>query len=161
MKDEVFEARKKLILLLEQRLDENLERIFKLLELKYPPDEIETVYKNIKSDKSDLRVNAIEFLDNLLEVNLKKVLIPIIETLLTESITRETLKTLNVKISNQHECLKLLLTGKDLQLQKAVFDLIILLNDSKYIDLLEPFGVHPDQKIRSLALSTIDRLQEN
>ena len=72
----IFEARKKLIHLLEHRLDENLERIFKLLELKYPPDEIDTVYKNIKSDKSDLRVNAIEFLDNLLEVNLKKVLIP-------------------------------------------------------------------------------------
>ena len=149
MQMEVFEARKKLILLLEHRLDENLERIFKLLELKYPPEEIETVYKNIKSDKSDLRVNAIEFLDNLLEVNLKKVLIPIIETLLTETITRETLKNLNVKISNQHECLKLLLKGKDNQLKKAVFDLIILLNDRQYIDLLEPFCAHPDQKISS------------
>lgn len=156
--DEVFEARKKLILLLEQRLDENLERIFKLLELKYPPDEIETVYKNIKSDKSDLRVNAIEFLDNLLEVNLKKVLIPIIETLLTESITRETLKSLNVRISNQHECLRLLLKGNDMQLKIAVFDLIILLNERQYMDLLEPFGSHPDKKIRTSALRAISTL---
>jgi AAA family ATP:ADP antiporter len=158
-KDVVFEARNRLILLLEHRLDENLERIFKLLELKYPPEEIETVYQNIKSDKSDLRVNAIEFLDNLLEVNLKKVLIPIIETLLSESITRETLKSLNVRISNQHECLKLLLRGNDAQLKTAVFDLIILLHERQYMDLLEPFVAHPDKKIRDSATRTISMLR--
>ena len=65
--DEVYEARKSLIVLLEHRLDDNLERIFRLLGLKYPPGEIDTVYRNLKSDKPDLRVNAIEFLDNLLE----------------------------------------------------------------------------------------------
>jgi AAA family ATP:ADP antiporter len=155
---EVFEARKKLILLLEHRLDDNLGRIFKLLELKYPPEEIETVYKNIRSDKSDLRVNAIEFLDNLLEINLKKVLIPIIETLMAETVTRETLKNLNVRISNQHECFRLLLKGKDMQLMRAVFDLIILLHDQQYLQLLEPFGAHPDKTLRSSALQAINKL---
>lgn len=158
--DVQFEARKKLSILLEQRLDDNLDRIFKLLELKYPPDDIDTVYKNIKSDKSDLRVNAIEFLDNLLEVNLKKVLIPIIETLLVESITPETLKNLHVRVSNQHDCLELLLRGKDRQLKLAVFDLLILLQDRQNIDLLETFVYHPDEKIRSKALSSIRRLNE-
>ena len=155
-----FEAIRKLILLLEHRLDENLHRIFKLLELKYPPNEIDTVYKNIKSDKTDLRVNAIEFLDNLLEVNLKKVLIPIIETLLTETITRETLKSLNVRIASQHECLELLLKGKDMQIKRAVFDLIILQHDPQFIVLLEPFVDHPDKKITSLATNAINKLKE-
>lgn len=154
------EARRKLIILLEQRLDENLDRIFKLLELKYPPNEIDTAYKNIKSDKTDLRVNAIEFLDNLLEVNLKKVLIPIIETLLTETITRETLKSLNVRIANQYECLELLLRGKDMEIKRAVFDLIVLQHDPQYIVLLEPFRNHQDKKISSLANQTINKLKE-
>jgi AAA family ATP:ADP antiporter len=153
-----FKARRKLILLLEQRLDENLERIFKLLELKYPPDEIDTVYRNIRSEKSDLRVNAIEFLDNLLEVNLKKVLIPIIETLMMETITPEILKSLNVRICSQYECIDLLLKGKDMQLKIAVIELIFSLKESRYIGLLQPCSHHRDQKIRTSAQRTIDHL---
>ena len=71
---EVFEARKSLMEILKRRLDDHLERIFKLLGLKYPPEEIDTIYQNIKSDKPDLRLNAVEFLDNLLEVNLKRMM---------------------------------------------------------------------------------------
>jgi len=146
---EVFEATRKLILLLENRLDENLERIFKLLELKYPPEEIDTVYRNLKSDKTDLRINAIEFLDNLLEVSLKKVLIPIIESVTLETITRETLKNLNVRVPGQLDCLELLLQGKDRQLKMAVIDLI---------DTLEPSGNHPDQPISVSTLRALEIL---
>ena len=150
-----FEARRELILLLEHRLDENLERIFKLLELKYPPEEIDTVYKSLKSEKSDLRVNAIEFLDNLLEINLKKVLIPIIETVMMETITQETLKGLNVRISSQYDCIQQLLQGRDIQLKMAVFDLVSTLNEKQYIELVEPYLKHREEKVRTAAQRAI------
>lgn len=155
----VSEATQKLILLLEHRLDENLERIFKLLELKYPPEEIDTVYRNIKSEKSDLRVNAIEFLDNLLEVSLKKVLIPIIETISVETLTRETLKNLNVRIPDQHHCFELLLEGKDRQLKMAVIELIETLKESQYTALLTPYSNHPEPSIRASVLRVLRRLR--
>jgi len=154
MRSEVFEATRKLIMLLENRLDENLERIFKLLELKYPPEEIDTVYRNLKSDKTDLRINAIEFLDNLLDVSLKKVLIPIIESVTLETITRETLKNLNIRVPGQLDCLELILHGKDRQLKMAVIDLI---------DTLEPPGNHTDQSngdSTRRALEILTRLKE-
>ena len=160
-KIEVFEARKSLIEILESRLDDNLDRIFKLLELKYPPDEIDTVYKNIKSDKTDLRVNAIEFLDNLLEVNLKKILIPIIETIAMETITKETLKSLNIKIPNQYECFEMLLKGKDVKLKLAVLYLISKLQEKKYIGLVMPYCDSPNIKTRTFALAQWPPWREN
>ncbi len=158
-KKEVFEARKSLIEILEHRLDDNLDRIFKLLGLKYPPEEIDTVYKNIKSDKPDLRLNAVEFLDNLLEVNLKKILIPIMETVAIDTITKETLKSLNIKISDQHECFDLLLKGKDVKLKLAVFFLISKLQEKEYIDLVMPYCDSQNIKTRTFALHTIEALK--
>jgi AAA family ATP:ADP antiporter len=151
----IFEARKKLIYLLELGLDANLERIFKLLELKYPPDEIDTVYRNIKSDKSDLRLNAIEFLDNLLTINLKKILIPIIETVLLDTITQETLKNLNVRIISQYECLELLLREKDIQIKLAIFELIATMQDKQYAELVRPYCIHQHIKLKTAALRTL------
>lgn len=156
---EIYEARKNLIALLEQGLDDNLERIFKLLELKYPPDEIDTVYQNIKSEKSDLRVNAIEFLDNLLEVNLKKILIPIIETVMVDTVTQETLKNLNIRITSQFDCLDMLLRGKDDQLKIAVFKLVSTLRDNQYAALVRPYADHRNPKLRSSALRTLKLLE--
>ena len=155
---EVSEATRKLIHLLEHRLDENLERMFKLLELKYPPEEIDTVFKYIKSEKSDIRLNAIEFLDNLLEASLKKVLIPIIETVTVETITRDTLMNLNVRIPDQYQCLDLLLQGKDRQLKMAVIDLIEVLKESQYTELLIPLSHHAEPSIRASTFRVLKKL---
>jgi AAA family ATP:ADP antiporter len=159
--NEVFEARKSLIEILERRLDDNLDWIFKLLGLKYPPEEIDTIYNNIKSDKPDLRVNAVEFLDNLLEVNLKKILIPIMETIAIDAITKETLQSLNIKITNQYECFDMLLEGKDVKLKLAVLFLISKLQEKKYIDLVMPYCDSPNIKTRTFALRTIAALDGN
>jgi AAA family ATP:ADP antiporter len=159
--NEVFEARKSLIEILERRLDDNLDRIFKLLGLKYPPEEIDTIYKNIKSDKPDLRLNAVEFLDNLLEVNLKKILIPIMETVAIDTLTKETLKSLNIKITNQYDCFDLLLKGKDIKLKLAVFFLISKLQEKKYIDLVMPYCDSHNIKTRTFALRTMAVLAGN
>ncbi|KPL17199.1 MAG: hypothetical protein AMS23_06385 [Bacteroides sp. SM1_62] len=159
--NEVFEARKSLIEILERRLDDNLDRIFKLLGLKYPPEEIDTIYKNIKSDKPDLRLNAVEFLDNLLEVNLKKILIPIMETVAIDTLTKETLKSLNIKITNQYDCFDLLLKGKDIKLKLAVFFLISKLKEKKYKDLVMPYCDSHNIKTRTFALRTMAALAGN
>ena len=49
----IRKARVKLIKQLEWRLDRNLERIFRLLGLKYPPDDILNILNSLKSKKSD------------------------------------------------------------------------------------------------------------
>jgi len=74
------EAKQSLKQTLRQSLDANLERIFRLLGLIYPPQDIYNAYLSIRSGAVDQQVNAVEFLDNVLEINLKKLIIPIVES---------------------------------------------------------------------------------
>src|SRR5690606_2191590 len=102
-----------LIKLLEGRLDRNLERIFRLLGLKYPPDDIFIIYKSIQSKQSEMRNDALEYLDNLLEPNLKKVLIPLVETAMMDTFSEKAIRHLKLRIPGEYECFKSLLQGKD------------------------------------------------
>ncbi|MBD3288503.1 hypothetical protein GF337_06825 [candidate division KSB1 bacterium] len=65
--------------LLNERLDNTLSRIFRLLGLKYSPADMYNAYRAITSNKPDLRANAVEFLENILDPNLKRIIIPITE----------------------------------------------------------------------------------
>ena len=64
---------------LQERMDQKLERVFRLLGLRYPPADIYSAYNGLRSQRSHLRASAIEFLDNLLLPNMKQLLFPILE----------------------------------------------------------------------------------
>lgn len=145
------DARKSLVDLLERRLDGNLERIFRLLGLKYPPDDILIIYQGLQSEKPDMRINAVEFLDNLLETSLKRVLLPIFETALLENISEDTIKNLNLKVPDEAECLSMLLTAKDIKIKLAVLYLISQIGSEKYLPLIENYKNDDNPKVKSFA----------
>jgi AAA family ATP:ADP antiporter len=155
---EVIAARKKLIELLEKRLDSTLERIFRLIGLRYPPDEIMSAYNGIKSRDDHLRLNSVEFLDNLLEPALKKTLVPIAESSFFEKISSETLLQLKVKIPDEKKCLTLLLEGRDVKLKMAVLELVYALNNKEYKPLVEALLKSPQLKIREQAQKVISSM---
>src|SRR5262245_4933258 len=64
-----------------ERLQHRVERIFRLVGLIYSPHDIYSVYYNCHI-KPALRPAAIEFLDNLLDVELKKTVTPLLEEIL-------------------------------------------------------------------------------
>jgi ATP:ADP antiporter, AAA family len=65
---------------LESRLRSTLDRLFRLLGLRYPPKEIYAAYLAVNRPKGDQFTAAMEFLDNVLERELKKVLLPLIDS---------------------------------------------------------------------------------
>jgi AAA family ATP:ADP antiporter len=153
-----FDARQSLVDLLERRLDGNLERIFRLLGLKYPPDDILTIYQGLQSKKPDMRINAVEFLDNLLETNLKRVLVPIVETALLDNISEDTIKSLNVKVPEEAECLSMLLAGKDTKIKLAVLYLITQIGNPHYIPLIEQYLNDENPKVRTFTQQALNEL---
>ncbi|WP_372752840.1 hypothetical protein [Labilibaculum sp.] len=147
----ILDARNSLIKLLERRLDGSLERIFQLLELQYPPEDILTVYKGIQSNKTDLRMNAIEFLDNLLEARLKKILIPVLETAILNSMAEPVFNLFAEKEPDEFACYRLILEGVDLKLKLAVFYLLEQLSDPQFLPLVQAYLNSENQKIRTFA----------
>lgn len=152
----ITEGRNSLIRLLEGRLDRNLERIFRLLGLKYPPDDIFSIYRGIQSKRSDLRDDALEFLDNLLEPNLKKVLIPLVETAMMDTFSESAIRHLKLKIPDEYECFASLIGGKDTRIALAVLYIIRQMDDKRYLPLVKKALGSEQEKVRDYAKKTLE-----
>lgn len=159
--DEETEARNGLIHLLENRLDRQLERIFKFLGMKYPPADIDPVLDVILDGKEEQRIHAIEFLDNILEAQLKKELIPIAETTLIDTEYEEKIKKLNIKIPSETEGLNNLLNRNDNKLKQSVLYLIEKSNDKRFLALANNFVNANNHHLKKQAISTVNHLSNN
>ncbi|OGG53265.1 MAG: hypothetical protein A3F84_05145, partial [Candidatus Handelsmanbacteria bacterium RIFCSPLOWO2_12_FULL_64_10] len=69
---------------LAEKRDQNLERIFRLLGLRYPPRDIFNAYRGVVSENPAAHANAVEFLDNVLDRDKKRYLFPFLEQVPTE-----------------------------------------------------------------------------
>ncbi|MBD3401852.1 hypothetical protein GF420_03075 [candidate division GN15 bacterium] len=98
---------------LQERLDANLERIFRILGLAYPPEDIYSAYLGIVSRKRTLRASAVEFLDNVLKGDLKKYLLPIVDEESMESILRRGRDLFGVSFRGRVEALAYLISCPD------------------------------------------------
>ncbi len=64
---------------LENRLNHCLERMFRLLGLRYPPLQIYAAWRAVQRGKGDDLSAALEFLDNVLDRELKRVIVPLLD----------------------------------------------------------------------------------
>ena len=156
---DLSDARKSLIDLLERRLDGGLERVFRLLGLKYPAEEINSAYVSFQSNKSDIRISSIEFLDNLLDTRLKRMLIPIFETAILETISEDAVKNLNLHIPDEIECYTMLLEGNDIKIKLAVLYLISKIERIEFIPLVEKYRNNPNKKVKDFAKIALTALR--
>lgn len=154
------DARASLLELLERRLDAGLERIFKLLGLKYKQNDIEIAYAGLVSDRQEARANAVEFLDNLLSGELKRKLLPIIESSGIDVTSEEVIRQFKQKIPTEIECFQLLLAANDQKLKLAVFFLMGKQKDKKYIPLIENYTHSDDYKVQTFAANALAELKE-
>ena len=159
--EEERDARSSLLDLLERRLDAGLERIFKLLALRYRQKDVETAYDGLLSDRQVTRTNAIEFLDNLLTGNLKKALLPIIEDSALDISSEEILQKIKHKVPTELECFKLLLEGNDLKIKLAILHLIKQQKDPKYQTIVENHIKSDELKLRTFAKEALEGIQNN
>lgn len=96
---------------LENRLHSTLERLFRLLGLKYPPKEIYAAYLALNRKKTDEYTAAVEFLDNVLERELKRVLLPLLDE--TPRIMQTGRDLFGVEPKDQQSALKSLMKSGD------------------------------------------------
>ncbi|WP_066221827.1 NTP/NDP exchange transporter [Formosa haliotis] len=155
------EARNGLMHILEQRLDRQLHRIFKFLGLKFPPNDIDPILDIIINGEEEQRVNAIEFLDNILDYHLKRELIPIAESALyNNEISEEIIKKLNLKVYSEAECYKILLQRHDIKIKHAVLYLIEKTNRKTFIPLVQMVLNDHSESIRNQAQQTLEVLKK-
>jgi len=74
---------------LKEKRDDTLERIFRMLGLRYESKDMYNSYLGITGDNTNIRANSIELLDNILEPDLKRAIIPIIDDLIRPTVDRQ------------------------------------------------------------------------
>ncbi|GAA3597683.1 Npt1/Npt2 family nucleotide transporter [Flavivirga amylovorans] len=158
LSEKEIDARESLMELLERRLDAGLERIFKLLELKYSKKDIQIAYQGILSEEQEKRTNAIEFLDILLNPKLKNVLIPIVEASILDTSSEEVIEMINKNKVTEMDCFTSILKGRDLKLKLAVLYLIQQIADAKYLPILETLIENNDSKVQGFARDAMDKI---
>ena len=110
------EKTKAIVLLLrtlDEKADEALELVFRLLGLQYPPRDVYHAYFGIVSANKISRANAIEFLDNILERNHKETLIPFLETASRRAVAEVGNRRFGQKFWSIDEALAYLIQGDD------------------------------------------------
>jgi HEAT repeat protein len=64
---------------LRHAMEQELERIFRLMALLFPEAQLQDAYVGLRSDNPVIRANALEFLDNVLEPQLRHVVVPLLD----------------------------------------------------------------------------------
>jgi AAA family ATP:ADP antiporter len=152
-------ARQLLISALEEKLDDNLERIFRLLGLRYQPKDMYNAYLGITSRKSTLRAEAVEFLDNVLKADLKKIIIPIAETTPTEVLMAKIRELFGFDLPSEEECIHLLLGGDDNWLKVCTLYYIAEMNYTKYLEFVPKFDSDPAPLVRETSKYCLDSMR--
>jgi AAA family ATP:ADP antiporter len=149
--NKVKEARSLLIKALEEKLDGNLERIFRLLGLRYVQSDMFNTYRSIKSKKPDLQANAVEFLDNLLDFNMKRLIIPIAESNSYSYLTGKGRELFGLEISSDSDCLTILLNSDDAWLRGCALYMLAELNNTQCIQQIEKLAGSRSQIVHEMA----------
>jgi len=102
---------------LQERMDQKLERIFRLLGLRYPPKDIYSAYNGIRSAQAHIRASAVEFLDNLLLPSLKQLLFPILEESTSDALVLYGDQHFGIQRKTRVAYLEQLIDGRDEWLQ--------------------------------------------
>ncbi|MFC2156466.1 Npt1/Npt2 family nucleotide transporter [Acidobacteriota bacterium] len=134
-----------------EKLDNNLERIFRLLGLKYAPKDMLNAYFGIKSDKPHYRANSLEFLDNILDGSQKKILIPIVESTMEQVAIDEIRRLFGIEIPTKKECIQFILGGDDNWLKICTLHLIGETRNKEFTSAVNNLMNDPEPMIRETA----------
>jgi AAA family ATP:ADP antiporter len=102
---------------LQERMDQKIERVFRLLGLRYPPNDMYSAYNGLRSQQSHVRASAIEFLDNLLLPDLKQLLFPILEESAIDTLLARGNQRFGLEWKSRVAYLDQLIQGRDEWLQ--------------------------------------------
>jgi AAA family ATP:ADP antiporter len=96
---------------IEERVLETLERLFRLLGLRYPPKPIYSAYLAVQRQNHEEATAAIEFLDNVLSRDLKRILLPLLDA--PENLLEHGRELFGVQVPTGEAAIRELLHSRD------------------------------------------------
>lgn len=149
-------ARKGFLSLLKQRQNNNLDRLFRLLGLRYKSEDIIPIFLALKSENPAERTSAVEFLDNLLDASLKRIVIPLVEDEVKPEFSTEFIN-INELLDTQYQQFRRILRGNDLRLKLAAIHLMGHLKEERYERILQTYAGVDEIRISDIAKRSLEQ----
>ena len=144
---------------LEERLDANLEQIFRLMGLRYPPDDIYSAYLGVVSKHRKVRANAIEFLDNLLKADMKRYILPIIDEVSADFTAQKGRDLFRFELDSEEEGLCCLINGSNVWLKVCAIYNVPRLKTDKLVDLVKDMQNDKDPMVRETVKLVLEKIE--
>jgi AAA family ATP:ADP antiporter len=155
-KTEILIARQSIVDILKEQEQQSLKCIFKLLSILYNQSDIEMSYNGILSDIKEAKINALEFLDNLLQNQLKTNIFPLLEYYVIKD--EEDKTSLKLKNLSERNYLNLLVKSRGKRLKLEVVNLVFYLNEKNYAPIIKPLLKHKNSDVKYLSFKTLNKL---
>jgi AAA family ATP:ADP antiporter len=140
-------------------LDHERERVFRLLGLLYPRQDLHSAYVGLQSSDHVVHDNAMEFLDNILKPQLRKILVPLLDgdVSLQERVALAD-RIVHAGVPDQETAVALLVTSDDPWLRACGARAIGSLGLTSLADHLDRCASAPEPMVREAARHARERL---
>jgi hypothetical protein len=132
--------------------------VFRLLGIGYPQKDIYFAYAALKGSRKDKRIAAIEFLDNLLKKDIKRLILPLLEEDTPERLFARAVRYFNLRAPGRREALKILLQQPDPWLKACSLHTVGLERIMELEPLCRELEQDRDARVSETARWTLDRM---
>jgi AAA family ATP:ADP antiporter len=144
---------------LQKSINNELERIFRLLKMLHPEADLESAFVGLQSGIKGEHDKAVEFIENVLKPDVRHLLIPLVDAdvPLSEKVELAN-RILGSKIESKDDALRVLMHTHDPWMKSCAAHLIGILGLRHYQDELEEWANDPDALLREKAQRARHRL---
>ncbi len=142
---------KRLDKLLDERMERSAQRIFQLLGLRHAQRVVRLAYDAIVSDHEQLQALAVEWLDNAVDPQLRRLLRPILDPPSLEALADTGRRLLGCDLSRLDDALALLIDAPDPKMQAAALGMVPHAPSPRLLRRAEAATDDPDPRVRAAA----------
>jgi hypothetical protein len=133
-------------------MERELERIFRLMKLLFPQQDLHSAYVGVQSRNPVIHDNALEFLENILSTQLRSLLLPLLDSEVPAASRIELAnRVLGTQVASSAEAVHSLLSSEDPWLRSCAAYAIGALNLEGFDGQLERLSTDPDPLLRETA----------
>ncbi len=144
---------------LRHSMEQELERIFRLMALLLPQTGLHDAYVGVRSSNPTVRANALEFLDNVLKPELRHVLVPVLDAQVTVEERIEIANRLvGAPLETPHQAVATLLDSEDPWLRSCAIQAVGTLRLGGLVSQLKKYEAAPDPLVRDAVVAARARL---
>lgn len=140
---------------IEERLARSLDRVFRLLSIVYPLKAIELIHGNLRSAQATTRANAVEVLDNLLDAEEKRRVLPLVEDGPRARVIARGAELYRLVRKAPEEWIAGYLSGRDPWLVVVALHVTGELGLARFAPMVAGHVRHADSIVRETALRTL------